>query len=366
MKNFSTVGLVLALSAYLPDAALAANSRCAFKPNAPDSHLVVRGDTLWGISGKFLEHAWCWPEVWGLNKEEIKNPHWIYPGQIVYFDRVSGRLRLGKPLDGSGNGLQGNNSDLNLKPQIRSQGVDAEAITSIPSGVIEPFLSQPLIVEADELSNAPVVAAAQEGRVSMGAGDKAYVRGDLKNGTSFQVFRPALALKDPETGKVIGHEAFFLGTVKLSQLATPGTDLHTFVVANFHQEISAGDRLIPAPPTPLLNYAPHPPSREVKARVMSIYGGVSHAGQNQIVSVNRGTQDGLDLGAVLELSRTGISVRDQTAKAKFLQLNKPNMKLPDEEYGSLFIFRTFKRISYGLVMQVKDSVQVGDLAQSPQ
>ncbi len=368
MKNFSTVSLVLALSAYLPDVAHAANARCAFKPNAPDSHLVVKGDTLWGISGRFLEHAWCWPEVWGLNKEEIKNPHWIYPGQTVYFDRVNGRLRLGKPLDGSGNGsgFQGNNSDLNLKPQIRSQGVDSDAITSIPSNVIEPFLTQPLIIEANELANAPVIAAAQEGRVSLGAGDKAYVRGDLRDGTSFQVFRPATALKDPDTGKVIGHEAYFLGTVKLSQLARAGNDLHTFVVASFHQEMSAGDRLLPAPPTPLLNYAPHPPAKEVKARVMSVYGGVVHAGQNQIVSVNRGTLDGLDLGTVLELSRTGVNVKDRTAKPKLFQLNSPTLKLPDEQYGNLFIFRTFKHISYGLVMQVKDAVQVGDLAQSPQ
>lgn len=367
MKNFSTVGVVLALSAFLPDVAHAANSRCAFKPNAPDSHLVVRGDTLWGISGKFLEHAWCWPEVWGLNKEDIKNPHWIYPGQTVYFDRVNGRLRLGKPLDGSGaNGAQGNNSDLNLKPQIRSQDVGADAVTSIPSGVIEPFLTQPLIIEADELANAPVIAAAQEGRVHLGTGDKAYVRGDLRGGTSFQVFRPAQALKDPDTGKVIGHEAYFLGTVKLSQIARAGTDLHTFVVGSFHQEMGAGDRLLPAPPTPILNYAPHPPVKDVKARVMSVYGGVTHAGQNQIVSVNRGALDGLDLGSVLELSRTGILVEDRTAKKKLLQFSKPTIKLPDEEYGNLFIFRTFKHISYGLVMQVRDSVQVGDSAQSPQ
>ncbi|MEN9865426.1 MAG: hypothetical protein RL748_1016 [Pseudomonadota bacterium] len=367
MKNFSTVGLVIALSATLPAMAQPANSRCAFKPNAPDSHLVVRGDTLWGISGKFLEHAWCWPEVWGLNKEEIKNPHWIYPGQTVYFDRVSGRLRLGKPLNGSGNGNAGlNNTDLSLKPQIRSQDLGKDAITAIPSGDIEPFLSQPLIIESEELKNAPSIVAVQEGRVSVGEGDKAYVRGDLKEGTSFQVFRPGVPLKDPDNGKIIGYEAFFLGTVKLSQLAKPGIDLHTFVVASFKQEITAGDRLMPAPPTPLLNYVPHPPVKDVKARVMSIYGGVTHAGQNQIVSINRGSLDGLDLGAVLELSRYGISVKDRTAQKKWYQFNTPTVRLPDEEYGSLFIFRTFKHVSYGLVMQVKDSVQVGDLATSPQ
>lgn len=367
MKNFSTVGLLLAVTAtFSTGAQAAANPRCGFKPDAPDQHLVVRGDTLWGISGKFLEHAWCWPDVWGMNKEDIANPHWIYPGQIVYLDRANGRLRLGKPLDGSGN--QGPNGPLSLSPQIRSEGLGKDAVTSIPSSVIEPFLSQPLIVEADELEGAARVVAAQEGRVYMGAGDKAYVRGNLKDGTSFQVFRPGIPLKDPQTKKIIGYEADYLGTMNLDRLAKPGADVHTFTVASFKQEIGVGDRLLPAPPTPILNYVPHPPEKQVKAQVVSIYGGVNYAGQNQIVAINRGKLDGLDLGSVLELSRNGEVVEDRTVNTKWydLKLKKPTVKLPSEQYGSLFIFRTFKHISYGLVMQVKDAVQVGDYADSPE
>lgn len=367
MKNFSTVGLVIALAATFASSTQAAspNPRCGFKPDAPDQHLVVRGDTLWGISGKFLDHAWCWPDVWGMNKEEIANPHWIYPGQIVYLDRANGRLRLGKPLDGSNQGANGN---MNLTPQIRTEELGKGAVTSIPSSVIEPFLSQPLIVEEGELAGAARVVAAQEGRVVMAEGDKAYVRGNLKDGTSFQVFRPVKPLKDPETHKIIGYEADYLGTMKLEQAAKPGSDVHTFTVANFRQEIGVGDRLLPAPPTPILNYVPHPPAKNVKAMVISIYGGVTHAGQNQIVAINRGKLDGLDLGAVLELSRNGEWIVDRTEDRKWfdLSLSKKSVKLPSEQYGSLFIFRTFNHISYGLVMQVKDAVRVADYANSPE
>jgi hypothetical protein len=368
MKNFSTVGVILALTAAFASvtassASAATPLRCEFLPNAPDQHLVVRGDTLWGISGKFLEHPWCWPEVWGMNKEEIRNPHWIYPGQIVYFDRVAGRLRLGTP---TGGGTGGGNNSSRLTPQIRLESLGKDAVTSIPSGDIEPFLSQPLIIEADELKDVPRIVATEDGHVYLGQGDKAYVRGELKGGTSFQVFRPGSPLRDPGTNAVIGYEAFFLGTMKLERAATAGVDVHTFTVANFKQEIGTGDRLLPAPPTPLLNYVPHPPERLVDSRIVSIYGGVSHAGQNQIVSINRGKLDGLDLGSVLQLYHFGQVVTDKTAPKKWLGLKSSNIKLPEEQYGVLFVFRVFKHISYGLIMQVSDSVQVGDIAKSPQ
>ena len=154
MKKFSTATLVLALASFsfplagfaaTPNAAAPAASRCLFLPNAPDQHLVVKGDTLWGIAGKFLEHPWCWPQVWGMNREEIRNPHWIYPGQIVYFDRVAGRLRLGKPT-----GSSSPSGTVRLSPQVRLQSMATDqAISAIPAGVIEPFLTQPLIIEKD-------------------------------------------------------------------------------------------------------------------------------------------------------------------------------------------------------------------------
>ncbi|MDO8179611.1 MAG: LysM peptidoglycan-binding domain-containing protein [Undibacterium sp.] len=365
MKKFSTIALLLAIAfpalhashAFAQEEKISAKSnKCAFLPDAPDKHVVVKGDTLWGISGKFLQNPWCWPEVWGMNKEEIRNPHWIYPNQIVYFDRTTGRLRLGSPVGANGSGSSGTTR---LSPQIRTQSLGTDAIPAIPSNVIEPFLSQPLIIEQDEMANTPRIVAAQEGRVNMAKGDKAYVRGDLKGGTSFQVFRPGAPLKDPETKKVIGFEAVFLGTVKLERTAKTPDGVDTFMVVNSKEEMAVGDRLKPIPPTPIQNYMPHRPEQATKARVVSIYGGVSQAGQNQIVSINRGSDAGLDIGSVLELARYGQIVADRTD-------NKKPIRLPDETYGTLFVFRVFKNISYGLVMQVTDSVSVGDVAQSPE
>lgn len=371
MKKFSTAALLLALAAALNSFAAASDAatagrRCAFLPNAPDQHTVVRGDTLWGISGKFLEHPWCWPQVWGMNRDEIRNPHWIYPGQIVYFDRAAGRLRLGSPV---GSGAESPVQTTRLSPQVRTEGIGEQAVPAIPSNAIEPFLSQPLVVGENDLANAPRIMATAEGRVILGKNDTAYVRGDLKDGTSFQVFRPGIPLKDPVSNEVIGYEAAYLGTVKLERAAHTEDEAHVFRVVNVKQEMGVGDRLIPVPPTPILNYVPHPPEQEVDARIVSVYGGVSQAGQNQIVTVNRGSKNGLDLGTVLQLYRLGRVMADRTDNSSFWSFGsfgKKQVKLPDMEYGSLFIFRVFDNISYGLVMQVTDSVQVGDIAKSPQ
>lgn len=366
MKNFSTVGARLLIATLISSAtaASAQSMNCEFRPNAPDQHVVVRGDTLWGISGRFLERPWCWPQVWGMNREEIRDPHWIYPGQIVYLDRAAGRLRLGSRV-GEGAGA-GDPSALRLSPQLRMEGLGKDAVQSIPTGDIEPFLTQPLIIEDDELKNAPRIIAAQEGHVFLGKDEKAYVRGDLKDGTSFQVFRPGKPLKDPVTKAVIGQEAFYLGTLKLQTAAKPGSEVHTFIVATAKEEMGKGDLLMQSPPTPMQNYVPHPPERKVDAAVVAIYGGVSHAGQNQVVSINRGKLDGLDVGSVLQLYHRGQVVSDPGASKGWFGMSDPKVKLPDEEVGSLFIFRVFKHISYGLIMQVTAPVEVGDVAKSPE
>ena len=369
MKNFSTVSARLAVAALftgLMALPVHAATTCAFRPNAPDQHKVVKGDTLWDISGKFLEHAWCWPQVWGMNKDEIKNPHWIYPGQIVYFDRARGRLSLTPP--GSGSGADGlGNGTLRIAPQIRTEGLGADAIASIPSNVIEPFLSQPLIVEADELKGAPRIVSAREGRVFIAKDEKVYVRGALKGNTSFQVFRPGNPLKDPSTGKLLAYEAVYVGTAKLNTEGKAGNDVHTFIVSESKQEMAVGDLLMPAPPTAVRNYVPHQPDHMVESRVIGIYSGVSYAGQNQVVSVNRGTVDGLDVGSVLQLYTLGKTIKDRTDTGKgMFSMGAPMVKLPDEQSGTLFIFRVFKHISYGLIMQVTDPVEVGDVVKSPE
>ncbi len=364
MKNFSTCSSrLLAAALFCGVTAVSAQARtivCEFKPNAPDSHTVVKGDTLWGIAGTFLDKPWCWPQVWGMNKEEIANPHWIYPGQIVWFDRAAGRLRLGNKVGGDG----GAAGDMRLSPQLRMEGLGKDAVQSIPSGVIEPFLSQPLIIEDDEFKAAPRIIATRGARVYIGKDDKAYVRGDLKGGTSFQVFRPGKPLKDPITKQVVAQEAFYLGTLKLDAEAPAGSDVHTFTVASAKEEMGKGDLLMAMPPMPMQNYVPHPPETDVNAHVLAIYGGVTHSGQNQVVSINRGKLDGLDVGSVLQLYHRGDTVSDPGGNKGWHGMGDPKVKLPDERVGSLFIFRVFKHVSYGLIMQVTEPIVVGDVAKT--
>jgi len=340
-----------------------AATSCSFRPNAPDQHVVVKGDTLWDISGTFLEHPWCWPQVWGLNRDEIRNPHWIYPGQIVYFDRAHGRLTLNRPGAGADAGQP---PLVRLSPQLRTERMDEDnAVPAIPPGAIEPFLTQPLVVEPQALAGAARIVAAQEDRLYLGEGDRIYVRGALDGATGFQVFRPGKELRDPDTNLVVAHEAAYVGTARLVKAAGPGTDVHTFVVTRSVKEMGVGDRLLPTPPAPLRNYVPHAPARPVAARVMALASESNFASQNQVVTVNRGTLDGLDVGAVLQLYHLGQTVTDPESKG-FLGFGKAKLRLPDEQYGELFIFRVFNHVAYGLVMQVTAPVQIGDVARSPE
>ena len=362
MKKFSTIALLLALSSpvFALDEMNPPQTQCAFLPNAPDQHEVVKGDTLWGISQMFLEHAWCWPQVWGLNKEEIKNPHWIYPGQIVYFDRVAGRLRLGQtPNSMATDSGGGTIPTVKLSPRIRGENLSNNAITTIPTNIIEPFLSQPLVLEENELNDTPRIVAAQQGHVNAGKSEKVYAMGDLKGNTTFQVYRPATPLKDPETKLILGYESAYVGALKLVRAGKSDHEAHALLVTASKEELTVGDRLLPVPNSELANYVPHPPSSEINGRIVSVYGGVALAGQNQTVSINRGAAEGIDIGTVLQMYRLGEVITDKTR-------DKSVVKLPDEQYGILFIYRVFKHVSYGLIMQVTDTAQVGDVVRSPE
>ena len=374
MKNFSTGDARPLLARRLGTAAFAfcllapalsahAVPQCNFRPNAPDQHLVVKRDTLWDISATFLEHPWCWPQVWGMNRDEIRNPHWIYPGQIIYFDRAHGRLTLRKPGaddDGAAGPLT------RLSPQLRTEALGGtEAVPSIPASAIEPYLTQPLVVETDVLSGAARIAAGANDRLALGEGDRVYVRGDLHGASEFQVFRPGKELRDPDTGKIVAHEAEYVGGAHLLSPAKPGVDVSTFVLTRSVKEVGIGDRLLPAPPQPVRNYAPHAPLQAVSGRIMSLSGDGNYASQSQVVTVNRGTLDGLDVGAVLSLYHHGQTVADPEHRGIF-GIGATKLRLPDEQYGNLFIFRVFGHVSYGLVMQVTAPVQIGDVATSPE
>jgi hypothetical protein len=329
-------------------------------PNAPDSYTVKRGDTLWAISGMFLKSPWRWPELWGMNLDEIRNPHLIFPGQILFLEKVGGRarLRVGQPVDGN---------TVKLSPRARATPLDSDGIPSIPFHLIEPFLTEAVIFETNELALAPRIVATQEGRVLLSRGDTAYVRGETGNNTAFRIFREPKTLKDPGTGEVLGYEAAYVGSteaVRPGETRT-GTDGKpeiipaTFTVTSIRQEANVGDRLAPVPAREFTNYAPHAPSSPMSGQIVSLYGDALTAGQNQIVALNRGARDGMERGHVLALWRAGVKVIDKT------DASRPTIKLPDERHGLLFVFRVFDRMSYALILSVKDPVKPGDRFTQP-
>ena len=316
--------------------------------NPPDRHVVVKGDTLWDISGKFLKQPWRWPEIWQMNRDQIKNPHLIYPGDVVLLDMSSGspRLRLGKKV-GAGTGK--------LQPTVYSKPVQ-QVVPSIPPSAIEPFISQPLVIEDSELNTGVKIVAMQEDRMLVGTGDSFYASGIPDAAVEkWHVFRKGKPLKDPATGKILAYEAFFLGNARLVKPGEPAL----LRVSLAKEEIARGDRLIPAPEPEIISYVPHRPEQDVSARVLGIYGGLREGGANSVVALNVGKNDGMEIGHVVALYRKRVSLDvDDSGR-------RTETPVPDERYGLAFVFRVFNGISYALVVESSKAVIVGDTARNP-
>lgn len=320
--------------------------------NAPDSHIVVKGDTLWDISAKFFKDPWQWPQIWGLNKNTIKDPHWIYPGDVVHLDRASGTLHIGKIKKAEETAEADKSDSVKISPQVHVQNNAHNAISSIPTSAIEPFLSRPLIIEKDLLTHAPAIVGTHEKRVLLGSGDIAYANGLSKDhGVLWQIYRPGKTLLDPDNKEVLGYEAVYLGDAEIEKFA----DISTLKITKALKEINKGDRLIQASSEFAGSYIPRVPDSQIAARVISIYMGVSQAGQHSIVTLNKGLRDGLENGHVLALYRKGDVVKERGE----------TFILPDVRYGLLFVFRTFDKVAYALVMRTQLPVQLLDSALTP-
>jgi hypothetical protein len=323
-----------------------AGGKVTLAPQAPDSYVVQKGDTLWGISGKFLRDPWRWPQVWGMNRSQVRNPHWIYPGQVVVLDRSgpTPRLSIGR--------------NAKLAPKVYAES-STPPIPSIPQQVIEPYLTQPLVMEVNGLDQAPKIVATAEDRVVVGAGDKVYATGIGPDVKMWQVFRPLKPIQDPETKEILGHEAFFLGNARVVRDGEPAT----LEIIDAKQEINRGDRLVPAAKPDVVAYAPHSPDVDVDGRIIGLYTGVKvgETGRNYIVTMNRGAGDGLEVGHVLAVSRGSREVDYRDAETGTREIHK----LPEERYGLVFVFRTFDRVSYGLVMNADRPVRPGDAVRTP-
>ncbi len=333
-------------------------------PDAPDSHTVVPGDTLWDISKLFLKSPWRWPELWGMNRDQIRNPHLIYPGQILHLVKTDGRARLqfGQRVGGDAAG-----DTVKLRPQMRISALDSSPIPTIPLHLIQPFLTDAVVFDTDVLATAPRIVATQEGHVLLGKGDTAYARGDFRGATDFRIFRTSRVLRDPTTNEILGYEAPYVGTADLVRPAEdrkgpdgkPEIVPATLQITQVKQEVGVGDRLAPAPQRNLERYVPHAPERPMAGQIAAIYGEAINAGQNQIVALNRGKRDGVERGHVFALWRDGVAMKDKT------QDRPQDIKLPDERHGILFVFEVYERVSYALIISVKEPVKPGDRFTQP-
>jgi len=374
--------------------AAAASPRVAvsdLQPDAPDSYTVQKGDTLWGIAGRFLKDPWKWPQIWEMNRDQIKNPHWIYPGNVIKLDRsAAGGPSLS--LVGGGSGGTQAEAEANvvrLDPRIRVEPLQT-AIPSIPATAIGPFLSQPLVVDASIIGTVPTIVATEESRVIIGSGDTAYAdRIGTDSAVNWQVFRPARPLNDPETGELLGFEAKYVGDARVRRYGNPTT----LTIIKAREEINRGDKLMPAREITVPSYVPHAPDKPVRGVIMAVDGGVSEMGQYQIVSINRGARDGIEMGHVLGVYRATqptapLSSRqtagywdtattwleslynkpppppDTTAKAGQVLEGGP-IQLPEERNGVLFVFRVFDKMSYALVMRSTRPIYIGDVVRTP-
>ena len=351
-------------------------------PNAPDSYTVKRGDTLWAISGMFLKTPWRWPELWGMNLQDIRNPHRIYPGQQLYLDKSNGRAVLRTRQFSLG---EGQPSDaIRVSPRTRYSSLADASIPTLSASAIEPFLAEPLIVDAVAFAEAPRIVATQEGRVLLSRGDRAYARGVSGSGNGrplsdargqpldYRVFRNATPLKDPTTKAILGYEAQFVGKAELvrGESTVQVTDKDgksvtqivpaTIDIVVAKEEMRVGDRLIAEPERTSQSYVPHAPGTPIAGQIVSVYGSaVTYASANQVVVLNRGTRDGLERGHVMAILKDGERLKDRTDSAQ------PQIKLPNERNGLLMVFRTFDQLSYALVLQITDGVKVGDRFVNP-
>lgn len=319
--------------------------------NAPETYVVKKGDTLWGIAKHFLKNPWYWPEIWHSNPD-IKNPHLIYPGDVISLYYVNGKPRLGinmKQVPGS----------TRLQPKIRTYPLDEKDV-GIAIQAIKPFLIRPQVVAEETLESAPHVLDSREARLIYGSGDEVYVHG-LNNawaGQRFSVFRPGKKLLDPKTGELLGYEATHASDAELIREGEPATiELQDSV-----REVLRGDRLLPLDPGPEgFYFIPHAPAPATEGNIVSLFNALSQVAQYQVAVVNLGQRNGMEPGHVLEIHQAGRTVTDHFHRDQ----KDREVALPTETSGLMMIFRTFDKVSYGLIMESDHPIRIGDIVTGP-
>ncbi len=314
----------------------------------PDEYVVVKGDTLWGISGRFLQNPWQWPELWHSNPQ-VKNPHLIYPGDILSLILVDGKPRLHIRRKGGRN--------VKLSPHTRITKLD-NAIPTIPIDAIQQFLSRPLIIGEKTLDESPYILSFENGRLVGGMNNITYARSiNSADETNYTIYRKGNTYKDPETKEILGYEAINVANAKLLATGNPATLKITKSVI----EALQGDRLIATEKSSFdQHFIPKIPSVLIRGQILAVSSGLTQIGQYNVVSINKGNRDGIEVGHVLHISKAGEYIRDTIS-------SKPNdkVRLPERKIGTMMVFRTFEKISYALILKATDPIHTHDVVHTP-
>ena len=322
------------------------------KTGHPDEYTVKKGDTLWDISGTFLNSPWLWPEIWHVNPQ-IENPHLIFPGDLIKLVYLDGQPRL--TVERTLKMVPGAGGTTKLSPSIRVQQTE-DAISAIPLDKIEVFLSRSRIVEPGELESGPYLLAGQQQHVIVGAGDRAYARGVFDaQYSNYSVYRKGEAFKDPITKELLGVYAQGIGTVSVVSI---DKDIGTLDVVRTYEEVRPGDHLLPSEDRSVDSvFMPSAPDVDIEAQIIAVEGGVTQVGKFNVVIINRGEREGLQIGNVMAIYKTGEVVTDRVRGG--------NVALPDERAGLLMVFRTFEKMSFALVLEADRALAVADKVRNP-
>ena len=315
-------------------------------PDAPERYTVQTGDTLWDISARFLTDPWYWPEIWHINPQ-VANPHLIYPGDVLALTWVEGQPRV--VLESGG--------PVRLSPRVRENPL-SEAINAIPYDRIAAFMSRPEVLAKDQVKAAPYVAHGRDHRLASAAGNEVYVRrlASSQTGDRYSIYHVGDELKDPDDGDVLGYQGLFTGEGNIIRSGDPAT----MMVVDSARETLEGDILLPNYVDAKMDFIPHAPKSKIDGTVMSVIDDRTVVAEYDIVIINRGTRHGLEPGNVLATWEAGEEVRDLTANAESRKL-----QLPDERTGLFMVFKTYERMSYGLMLESEREIHVGDKVTSP-
>ncbi len=324
--------------------------------NAPSRYVVKKGDTLWSIAGRFLKSPWKWNEIWRLNKDQIKNPHRIYPGDVLVLTAGDdGQPQLKVEAE--------ERPTVRISPSIRVTPIDNAEISSIPPAIIDPFLTKPLVIERDGLNSAPRIVGGPDSRVVFAAGYKIYAMGITeRDGARWQIYRPGRALSLPGAQEVLGYEAEYLGDANIDKVG----EVSTLTIVSSRSEIVVGDKLVQVPKERIVNYPPHAPDKAVEGQIIGLPTSLIESGRDAVITLSIGAKDGIEIGHVLALYHDPGKVDVWDRKSRYLKLpEKREVPLPQERIGLAFVFRVFDKVSYALVLNSTKQVELGDWVRKP-